>query len=231
MEVIRFYDVSKTVKERYLLKNISLFLYQNRTIGLLGPPESGKTVMLDLIMGLSKPSVGSISVNEISPSVECFKFISYLSQKAKLNFRIKLKDLIDVYKEKYNDFDKKKALYLCKKFKLDINKNVQSMNRIQKEVIQLILVISRDVLIYILDEPLSSVDCVYRNTILKFIITNFRKSSTIIISTSNVSGIEEIVDDVVVLKQGKVIIKGSIPNLEKRTRKSFQTIYKDMILD
>lgn len=229
MEVIRFNNVSKIIRDNVILRNINVFLYNNRIIGLLGPSGSGKTEMISLIMGLSSPTIGSITVNEETPSVWCHQFVSYLPQKVKLNLNIDLNELIDIHAEKHNDFDKKIALHLSNILKLQLDKNILKMTKLEKQIAQFMLVMSRSCLIYILDEPLSSADVDTRNTILKLVLDNYKSNCTIIISTSRIDGIKEIIDDAIVLKQGKIIIKGSVNNLEKRTKKDFVEIYKSRL--
>jgi len=114
----------------------------------------GKTTLIKLINDLLTPTSGEVLINGKTPGIHSKEIISYLPERTYLDKTMTVKQVIQYFEEFYKNFNSKKAIKLLKDLDLDINKRIYKMSKGMQEKLQLILVMSRDAEIYILDEPL-----------------------------------------------------------------------------
>jgi ABC-2 type transport system ATP-binding protein len=175
----------------------------------------GKTTIIKLINGLLTPTSGEILVNGEKIGVESKKIISYLPERTYLDKSMKVKDVFKFFSDFYEDFDIEKAKQLLKDLELEENDNLNKMSKGMLEKLQLILVMSRNADLYILDEPLGGVDPATRDYILDTILSNFKEGASVLISTHLISDIERILDDVIFVDHGRIVLVDSADNLRK----------------
>ena len=217
--IVKFNNVSKNYGKKEALKNINLEIPKGRIIGLLGPNGSGKSTMIKLINGLLTPNEGEILIKGIKPSKESKKIVSYLPERTYLNDWMKVKDIIEFFKDFYADFDEERANAMLKDLSIDTNEKLKTMSKGTKEKVQLILVMSRTADIYILDEPIGGVDPAARSYILKTILTNYNENSTLLIATHLISEIENICDDVIFISKGNIVLQGQVDEIREEKGK------------
>lgn len=116
--------------------------------------EHGKSTLIKLINDLLTPSSGEILVkgNKIGKSTK--EIISYLPERTYLDKEMTVKQILRYFEEFYKNFNLEKAIKLLKDLNLDINTKISKMSKGMQEKLQLILVMSREAKLYILDEPL-----------------------------------------------------------------------------
>ena len=219
MNLIEFKNVSKSYGTFQALKNINLQIEPGKIYGLLGPNGSGKTTIIKLINDLLTPTEGSILIKGQKPGVDSKKIISYLPERTYLNTNSKVSEIISLFEDFYEDFNKDKALKLLNDLNIDKDAKLKTMSKGTKEKVQLILVMSREADLYVLDEPIGGVDPAGRDYILNTILQNFKQTSSIIISTHLISDIEKILDDVIFIDKGKIILTSSADDLRKKENK------------
>lgn len=228
MELLKTKDLSKSFDNKEILKNINLTIPKGKIIGLLGKNGAGKTTLIKLINDLLTPTSGEILVNGKSIGVESKKVISYLPERTYLNKDMKVSEVIEYFKDFYEDFDVKRAKKLLKDLDLDINQKLTKMSKGMQEKVQLVLVMSRDADLYILDEPLGGVDPATRDYILDTILSNFKEGASVIISTHLISDIERILDEVIFIDKGKLILMSDADELRKKEKGSIDEIFRRM---
>ena len=190
MELVEIKNLNKKFDNKYALKDINLKLSSGKIIGLLGKNGAGKTTLIKLMNDLLTPTSGKIIINGNSVGVETKKVISYLPERTYLNKQMKVKEVLNFFKDFYDNFDLQKAKKLLKDLDLDENQNLSKMSKGMQEKVQLVLVMSRSAELYILDEPLGGVDPATRDYILDTILSNFNENASVIISTHLISDIE-----------------------------------------
>ena len=225
--IVKFNNVSKNYGNKEALKNINLEIPKGRIIGLLGPNGSGKSTMIKLINGLLTPNEGEILIKGIKPSKESKKIVSYLPERTYLNDWMKVKDIIEFFKDFYADFDEERANAMLKDLSIDTNEKLKTMSKGTKEKVQLILVMSRTADIYILDEPIGGVDPAARSYILKTILTNYNENSTLLIATHLISEIENICDDVIFISKGNIVLQGQVDEIREEKGKSIDALFRE----
>lgn len=221
-------NLIKTYANAEALKNIDLKINRGRIVGLLGPNGSGKSTLIKLANGLLTPSSGEILINGTKPGIETKKIVSYLPERTYLNDWMKVSDIINFFQDFYDNFNPKKAYGMLEKLNINPNDKLKTMSKGTKEKVQLILVMSREADLYLLDEPIAGVDPAARDYILNTIITNYNENATIIISTHLISDIERILDDVVFISYGKIALAKSVDEIRETEGKSVDALFREV---
>lgn len=226
MELVKCNNLCKEFDNKQILNNINLSIPKGKIIGLLGKNGMGKTTLIKLINDLLTPTSGEILINGEKPGVNSKKVISYLPERTYLDKSMRISQILTFFEEFYNDFSKEKAIKLLKDLDLDINSKVSKMSKGMQEKLQLILVMSRNAELYILDEPLGGVDPATRDYILDTILSNFSEGASVIISTHLISDIERILDEVIFIDKGKIILTSSADELRTKENASIDEIFR-----
>jgi ABC-2 type transport system ATP-binding protein len=220
-------NLSKTFDNKKILDNVNLEIEKGRIVGLLGKNGAGKSTLIKIINDLLTMDDGGVVLFKGKKiGVYSKEHISYLPERTYLDKSMKVSSVISYFKEFYKDFNEKKAYALLKDLNLDSDIRISKMSKGMQEKLQLVLVMSRDADLYILDEPLSGVDPATRDYILDTILSNFKEGSSIIISTHLISDIERILDDVVFIDKGKVVISSSADELRTKEKASIDDIFR-----
>ena len=226
MELVKCNNLCKEFDHKKVLKNVNLSIPKGKIIGLLGKNGMGKTTFLKLINDLLTPTSGEVLINGEKPNINSKKVISYLPERTYLDKSMKVSQIITFFDEFYDNFNKEKAIKLLKDLDLDINSKVSKMSKGMQEKLQLILVMSREAELYILDEPLGGVDPATRDYILDTILSNFSEGASVIISTHIIIDIERILDDVIFIDKGSIVLTSSADELRKKENASIDEIFR-----
>ena len=219
--------VTKNNGHEVALMDVSLNIQPGRIIGLLGPNGSGKTTIIKLINGLLQPSLGNIYIHGQLPSPASKKVVSYLPDTTYLSENIKISDAISYFQDFYSDFNVQRAYQLLNDLHLHPNQKLNSLSKGNKEKVQLILVMSREADLYVLDEPIGGVDPAARDYILRTIIQNRRPNSSVLISTHLIADIEQVLDEAIFINQGRILLHENTTVLRNQHGKSIDEIFRD----
>lgn len=226
MELVECKKLCKSYDEKQVLKDVNLKIPKGKIIGLLGKNGTGKTTLIKLINDLLTPTSGEILIKGKKPGVESKDIIAYLPEKTYLDREMSVKDAIKYFEEFYTNFDSKKAVKLLKDLDLDMNSKISKMSKGMQEKLQLILVMSRNAELYILDEPLGGVDPATREYILDTILSNFCEGASVIISTHLIADIERILDEVIFIDKGEIVLTSSADELRNKENASIDEIFR-----
>ena len=221
--------VTKNYGHEVALMDVSLNIQPGRIIGLLGPNGSGKTTIIKLINGLLQPSLGNIYIHGQLPSPASKKVVSYLPDTTYLSENIKISDAISYFQDFYSDFNVQRAYQLLNDLHLHPNQKLNSLSKGNKEKVQLILVMSREADLYVLDEPIGGVDPAARDYILRTIIQNRRPNSSVLISTHLIADIEQVLDEAIFINQGRILLHENTTVLRNQHGKSIDEIFRDQV--
>ena len=222
----------KALHKRYgmkeALRGVDLTLEPGRIIGLLGPNGSGKTTLIKLACGLLTPTGGEILIDGGKPSKETKAVVSYLPERMALPTWMSAKQAMDYYQDFYADFRRDAAEDMLEKLGLDETQTIRAMSKGMREKLQLILVMSRRAKLYLLDEPIGGVDPATRDYILKTIIGNYSEDATVLISTHLISDVEQVLDEVVFLKEGSIMLHRSVDDIREAEGKSVDELFRQV---
>ena len=225
--LLRLEHVQKNYGKTEALSGVNLDIQPGRIVGLLGPNGSGKTTIIKLINGLLQPTSGQVLINGEKPSPKTKKVVSYLPDTTYLADNMKIKEVFAMFKDFYSDFDEEKANHLLEDLNLDEKSRLKNLSKGNKEKVQLILVMSRKADLYVLDEPIGGVDPAARDYILKTIIQNRSENSSVLISTHLISDIEDILDDVIFIKDGEILLQEDANELRRKHDNTIDHIFRD----
>lgn len=210
------------------LDDVSFSLERGRIIGLLGPNGSGKSTLIKLASGLLVPSQGKILVDGKKTGLETKLQVAYLPERTYLNNWMRVQDMMDFFGDFYSNFDKAKAFEMLRRLNINVRDRLKTMSKGTKEKVQLILVMSRNADLYLLDEPIGGVDPAARDYILNTIITNYNENASVVISTHLISDIERVLDDVVFICNGRVTLTSSVDDIREGQGKSVDALFREV---
>lgn len=210
------------------LNQLTLNIPRGRIIGLLGPNGSGKTTFIKLINGLLTPTSGTVRIGGYTPSIQTKKLISYLPERTYLQSGLKVSEMVDFFSDFYDDFLREKAEHMLADLGINPAAKLKTLSKGTREKVQLILVMSRNADLYILDEPIAGVDPAARDYILKTIISNYNENATILLSTHLISDIENLLDDVIFIKNGQLILHSSVEDIREKHQKSLDAYFREV---
>lgn len=224
--LLEYHNISKSYGDKLVLDNINLKLPRGKIIGLLGRNGAGKSTLIKLANDLIVPTSGEIFVNGEPVGAHSKAIIAYLPERTYLDKQLTVIQTIEFFAEFYHNFDPAKAKKLVKELNLDLSQKVSKMSKGMQEKLQLILVMSRNAELYILDEPLGGVDPATRDYILDTILSNFNEGASIVISTHLIADIERILDEVIFIDDGKIFLTDDADKLRKQHGASIDEIFR-----
>ncbi len=210
------------------LKGISLSLGRGRIVGLLGPNGSGKTTFIKLINGLLSPDKGELYIGGYPVGVETKQMISYLPEVTYLARGMKVHQIISYFGDFYKDFDAGRAYEMLNRLNINPGDSLKTMSKGTKEKVQLIMVMSRNAALYVLDEPIGGVDPAARDYILSTIVSNYNPEATILLSTHLIADVEQVLDDVIFIKEGTIMLAEPAERLRKEQGRSIDAMFREV---
>ncbi|MGI6119595.1 MAG: ABC transporter ATP-binding protein [Desulfosporosinus sp.] len=220
--------LTKKFGSKVAVSNVNLKIERGQIVGLLGPNGSGKSTIIKLANELLTPTSGEILINGKRPGIETKQIVSYLPEKTYLNDWMRVHQIIELFSDFYANFKPDKAYDMLKSLNINANDKLKTMSKGTKEKVQLILVMSREAELYLLDEPIGGVDPAARDYIIHTILSNYNDNATVIISTHLISDIENILDYVVFISEGKVVMTSSVDNIRDEKGKSVDDLFREV---
>lgn len=228
-ELVQIVGLTKAYDARNIaINNLTLTIPRGKIIGLLGPNGSGKTTLIKMLTGLLTPNQGSIMINGAYPGVESKARIAYLPDRTYLNGNQNINEILEYFQDFYSDFSIEKALEMLSSLNIDPSTKLKTLSKGNKEKVQLILVMSRNADLYILDEPIAGVDPAARDYILRTIINNYNPNATILLSTHLIGDIESVLDEVIFLRFGQLVLYTSVDNIREEKGKSVDAYFREV---
>lgn len=226
--IVQCMGLTKTYGRKIALNQIYLNLERSRIIGLLGPNGSGKTTLIKIMNGLLKPTAGDVLINGQRPGIDTKFRISYLPERTYLNPGMKVIEVVYYFQDFYPDFRMDRAYDMLSRLQIQPNERLKNLSKGTKEKVQLILVMSRDADLYILDEPIAGVDPASRDYILHTIVSNYNRNASILLSTHLISDVENILDEVVFIKYGSIVLQAGAEQIRQNEHKSIDRFFREV---
>ena len=224
--------VCEKVSKRYgcfqALKQVSFSVGKGKIVGLLGPNGSGKSTLIKLANGLLVPTEGTIKIDGEPVGRRTKSMVSYLPERTYLNTWMRVEEMVEYFADFYEDFSKEKAYTMLSELHIDRKQRLSQLSKGNREKVQLILVMSRSAKLYMLDEPIGGVDPAARDYILRTIIGNYNPEATVIISTHLISDVENILDEVVFIKEGQLLMQKDVESIRMESGKSIDALFREV---
>lgn len=228
MPILECKNLTKCYGAFAALNQVDLAVEPGRIVGLLGPNGSGKTTLIKLAAGLLQPTQGEILIDGKRPSAKTNALLSYLPERIALSEWMKVRQTLDFYQDFYLDFDRALAETMLAQLSIDPNLPLKQLSKGTKEKVQLILTMSRRAKLYLLDEPIGGVDPATRDYILHTIISNYNPEAAVIISTHLIGDVEQVLDEVIFLNQGRIALHDSCDHIREEQGRSVDQLFREV---
>ncbi len=222
--------VGLTKKYGYInaLSNLDLTVESGKIIGILGPNGSGKTTLIKLINGLLTPTSGEIYVNGNKPGVESKKVVSYLPDNIFLPTWMTVEQVVSYFTDFYEDFRPDLAYEMIERLGIDRRMKLKHLSKGNKEKVCLILVMSRNALLYVLDEPIAAVDPATRDYVISTIINNYNPNASVLISTHIIADIESVLDEVIFINRGQIVLHDTVDAVREEKGMGIDAYFREV---
>ncbi len=215
--MLNFSNVTKKYMNHTALNDIHLSLEKGKIIGIIGENGSGKSTILKLAAGLIQPTSGSVTLDSNEITRRSSEHIAYLSELDAYYSFYTVQETIDFYATQFKDFNRTKANEIMNFMGLDPKKKVKNLSKGTRGRLKMLLVLSRNVPVILMDEPLSGLDPMAREAIVRGLISFIDiENQIVVITTHELKDIETILDIVIVLKNGKILEIAEVENIREK---------------
>lgn len=221
-------NLTKKYSNVTALNGINLTLESGKIVGLLGPNGSGKTTLIKLINGLLTPTSGTITIAGSPVGVKTKSIVAYLPDNSYLNSWMTVEQIVNYFVDFYSDFRADLAYEMLSKLGISKNLKLKTLSKGNKEKVCLILVMSRNANLYVLDEPIAGVDPAARDYVISTIINNYNPDATVLISTHLISDIEQILDEAIFIQNGEITLQKTIDEIREEHNKSVDELFREV---
>ena len=228
MPVLECKGLTKRFGKVTALDEVELSIEPGRIVGLLGPNGSGKTTLIKLANGLLTPDGGYIAVCGAAPGRESHSLVSYLPERTAIPTWMTARQLLDFYGDFYQDFRRDAAEEMLDHLGIQPAQAVKQMSKGTREKVQLIMVMSRQAKLYLLDEPIGGVDPATRDYILSTIIGNYNPEAAVVISTHLIADVEKVLDEVIFINRGKIMLQSSVDEIREEKGMSVDALFREV---
>ncbi len=227
-ELLTCRNLTKNYGGLVALNNVNLEIKSGKIIGLLGPNGSGKTTLIKILNGLLTPTSGEILINGFRPGVESKKMVSYLPDNSYLNSWMTVEQIVGMFSDFYADFRPELAFEMLGRLGITPKSKLKTLSKGNKEKVCLILVMSRNALLYVLDEPIAGVDPATRDYVISTIINNYNPEASVIISTHLIADIEQVLDEVIFINNGNIVLQKTVDEIREENGKSVDELFREV---
>lgn len=222
--MIKLQKVSKTFGNHKVLTEITLSIPRGKIVGLAGENGSGKSTLLKLMAGLQEPASGSIELDGVSVSRKSAENISYLPDADLFYPNFTVDQLFRFYQSQFEDFSYSKACMVAEFLKIDLTNKLRDLSKGNRGRAKMAVTLGRETPYYLMDEPFSGFDPKVRHDIIKGLIQfTDPETQTIILSTHEIREVEPLLDEIVVLREGRMIAHEEVENIRDQFGKDTTT--------
>ncbi|WP_020532858.1 ABC transporter ATP-binding protein [Flexithrix dorotheae] len=219
--MIQINNLHKSFGKLDVLRGLELTIDSGKTVAILGPNGSGKTTMIKSILGLVIPQKGEILVNgnSVKNNWTYREEISYLPQIARFPENLKVKELIKMVQDlrkTLSDPEPLISLFGLEKF---LDKSLRTLSGGTRQKVNVVLAFMFDSPIIIMDEPTVGLDPIAMIKLKKLIKEEQAKGKTILITTHIMSVVEELVEEIIYILEGKIYFRKSLAELNGTVKK------------
>ena len=228
MAVLECKHLTKQYGHVTALEDVNLSIEPGRIVGLLGPNGSGKTTLIKLANGLLTPTSGELTICNAVPGKETHAIVSYLPERTSIPLWMTATQLLDFYQDFYKDFRRDAAEEMLTHLNIPAKQRIKQMSKGTREKVQLIVTMSREAMLYLLDEPIGGVDPATRDYILSTIIGNYNHEAAVVISTHLIADVEKVLDEVIFINQGHVVLQSSVDEIREEKGMSVDALFREV---
>lgn len=228
--MIQLKAVSKSFDSTLVLDQIDWFVKKGSVFGLVGPNGAGKSTILRLIAGVITPEAGSVTIEDqqVYDNPSAKQRILFLSDDPFYLHQSTIEEMKEFYKLFYPSFNETMYQRLINNFPVPTKKKINDFSKGMKRQVGLILALSVNPDVLLLDESFDGLDPVMRLTLKRFIAQEMSsREMTVVISSHNLRELEDICDQIALIDSKKVVMSGNVDTIKDEFHK-FQVGFKDV---
>lgn len=227
--MIEIKNLSLKYGGREVLKDLNLNIDSGKIIGLVGENGTGKSTLMRVLTGLEKNYKGEVLIDGNRPGGETNTLISYQPDHLPFDDSMTIIDIGNIYERFYDDFDAENYYKMIDSFSIERNLKIKECSKGMKDKVQIAASLARKTDFYLLDEPMTGIDPKARYEMLNTIIENFSPDSTLIISTHLITEIEKILDEVIIISDGKVLAHKAVDEIREEKGLSLEEYFREVL--
>lgn len=216
MSVVEIKNITKKYNAVTALKDVSLTIEENKICGLLGRNGAGKTTLLNLITGKIFPTDGEVTIDgeNVIENDNALSKVYCMSEQLMHYESMTVKDVFKWTYEFYPKMDSEYAYELADKFSLSLKNKLKALSTGYKSVFKIIAALSSNASVLLLDEPVLGLDANFRDLFYRELIASYTKNpKTVVISTHLIEEAADVVENVVIIKNGELIMSDTTQNV------------------
>lgn len=227
--MIEIKNLSLKYGGREVLKDLNLNIDTGKIIGLVGENGTGKSTLMRVLIGLEKNYKGEVLIDGNKPGGKTNALISYQPDHLPFDDFMTVIDIGNIYERFYDDFDAENYYKMIDSFSIKRNLKIKECSKGMKDKVQIAATLARKSQVYLLDEPMTGIDPKARFEMLNTIIENFSPDSTLIISTHLITEIEKILDEVIIIADGKVVSHKAVDEIREENGLSLEEYFREVL--
>ncbi|MGZ3518655.1 MAG: ABC transporter ATP-binding protein [Vulcanimicrobiaceae bacterium] len=214
MSTISIHNLSKTYGGFRALDDVTIEIPSGTVFGVLGPNGAGKTTTFKCMLGLAKPTAGTVLYDGRPLAPAMFERMAYVPERSVLYEWMTVSEHLDMQRRAFTRYNAQRAAELLALFGLDPRKRVRAMSKGMRTALAIVLAFSIEPQILVLDEPTSGLDPINQRSVLKLIIDAAAQGTTIVFSSHQIGQVERAADHIAVLQRGSVVLTGAVDDLK-----------------
>ncbi|SFS66200.1 ABC transporter ATP-binding protein [Marininema halotolerans] len=215
--MIQLENVSKRYLRKTALTDITFTVPPGSITGIIGENGSGKSTLLKLMAGLVRPSHGTVSFHSKKVTRQIANQVAYLSERELAYSFFTIGEMMNWQASQFVDFDHTLAHEILDFMKLDPKTTIKHLSKGNQARVKILLTLARKAPVILMDEPLSGLDPMVRDSIIKGLISfvDFDRQ-TLVITTHEVDEMEPLLDQIIAIRQGALIEQIAVEDLRSR---------------
>ncbi len=226
--MLKVTELNYRKEKKDILTNINLEIGPQRIIGLLGPNGSGKTTIMQMLAGFISNQNGNIVMDGDSKRETLLENIVYMNNEFHLPKTWRVKEVLQFHRNSTERFDYQTSMGMIKFLNLDLEAKMEELSRGEKERVLLIVTLSQRAKYYFLDEPLTGIDMLTREDIIKSLLAFAQEEATIVIASHYIEVFEMLLDEVYFVKQGRILGHVDCEKMREEKAISLSEYYREM---
>lgn len=227
--MIEIKNLSLKYGGKEVLKDLNLNIDSGKIIGLVGENGTGKSTLMRVLTGLEKNYKGEVLIDGNKPGDKTNALISYQPDHLPFDDSMTIIDIGNIYERFYDDFDAENYYKMIDSFSIERNLKIKECSKGMKDKVQIAASLARKTDFYLLDEPMTGIDPKARYEMLNTIIENFSPESTLLISTHLITEIEKILDEVIIISDGKVLAHKAVDEIREEKGLSLEEYFREVL--